>query len=215
MREMKGVRSYLGELAEREGDTDGFDPVRDLFVAQFARPAQLVEINLRTLSPFQRALLVIDGTVTKFIEAYMMEPVEIRRLSQAQRSLLYDHKWLDARQGMSVVAREVLLVGRRSRQMYAYAASILVPERLPAVVRRGLDSAGQGLGSVLLDSRLETRREVLWYGRVRLEALPEAIHHLEGEDFISRTYRIIVGGKPVMIIKENFPHSSERLPAHH
>ena len=117
MVEMKGVRSYLGELAGRENDADGFDPFRNLFVAQLARPAQLVEINLRTLSPFQRALLVIDGTVTKFIEAYMMEPVEIRRLSQVQRSLLNDHDWLEARQGTNVVAREVMLIGRRSRRM--------------------------------------------------------------------------------------------------
>ena len=38
-----------------------FDPLSDLFVAQFAKPAQLGGVNLRALTPFHRALLVIDG----------------------------------------------------------------------------------------------------------------------------------------------------------
>ena len=38
--------------------TDVFDPLSDLFVAQSARPAEVHTINLRTLTPFQRALLV-------------------------------------------------------------------------------------------------------------------------------------------------------------
>ena len=43
-----------------------FDPGSDLFVAQFDRPADLQPVNMRALSPFHRALLVIDGTVTNF-----------------------------------------------------------------------------------------------------------------------------------------------------
>ena len=58
-----------------------FDPLRDLAVAQFALPDELTPINMRTLSPFQRALLVIDGTVTKFIEAYKNEPIDVVRLA--------------------------------------------------------------------------------------------------------------------------------------
>ena len=38
-----------------------FDPLSDLFLAQFDRPQELGSVNLRTLSPFQRSLLVIDG----------------------------------------------------------------------------------------------------------------------------------------------------------
>ncbi len=50
--------------------------------AQASRPPELDELDLRTLTPFQRALLVLDGTVTKFIEAYTMEPLDIIRLAQ-------------------------------------------------------------------------------------------------------------------------------------
>ena len=44
----------------------GYDPLIDLPMAQAARPAELGPVNLRTLTPFQRALLVIDGTVRGF-----------------------------------------------------------------------------------------------------------------------------------------------------
>ena len=49
-----------------------FDPLTDILVAQTSKPEGLKPLNFRTLNPFQRALMVIDGTVTKFIEAYTM-----------------------------------------------------------------------------------------------------------------------------------------------
>lgn len=52
---------------------NGFDPFADLLSAQASRPLELRPVNLRTLTPFQRALVSIDGTVTKFIEAYTLE----------------------------------------------------------------------------------------------------------------------------------------------
>ena len=51
--------------------------MKDLFVAQFAKPSDLEEMNLSQLTPFQRALLTIDGTVTQLIEAYTFSPVEV------------------------------------------------------------------------------------------------------------------------------------------
>ncbi len=62
-----------------------------------------------------------------------------------------------------------------------------------------------GLGRILLNSQLENRREVLWYGREQVADLPEAIEVYTGNDFISRTYRIIVGNQPIMLINEKFP----------
>ena len=51
--------------------------MKDLFIAQCAKPLDLEEINLSQLTPFQRALLVTDGTVTRFIEAYTFSPVKL------------------------------------------------------------------------------------------------------------------------------------------
>jgi chorismate-pyruvate lyase len=196
-------------------DGNEFDPLRELFVAQSARPSHLGEINLRALTPFQRSLLVIDGTVTKFIEAYTMEPVEVIRLDQEKRNLPADHAWLEAPKGTAVIARQVLLRGKYSYTTYAYAVSLIVPHRLEADARQRLEIDGEGLGRILLSGRKETYRDVLWYGKEQIASLPDSIRHLTDGEFISRTYRIIADGCPIMLINERFPSRIDRLPAHH
>lgn len=183
----------------------GFDPFADLMVMQAAMPPHWQPVNLRTLSPFQRALISIDGTVTKFIEAYALEPIEVVRLHQQEQRLQEDHRWLAAPAGAPVIARQVLLRGRYSATVYAYAVSLLLVDRLPAEVLRELDVEPSGLGRILLNNQLENRREVLWYGREQITDLPESIEVHTGNSFISRTYRIIVGAQPMMLISEKFP----------
>jgi chorismate-pyruvate lyase len=190
---------------------DDFNPMSDLFMAQFEKPAQLGDINLRVLSPFQRALLVIDGTVTKFIEAYTMEPIEIIRLAQSTQPMSMDNIWLDTSKGTDVIVRQVILRGEYSGTLYAYAVSLIVPNRLPDKIKRGLEIDGEGLGRILLGGRMETRRDVLWYGREKLKKLPETIQHLTDGEFISRTYRIFAGGQPIMLINERFPVNTDQL----
>jgi chorismate-pyruvate lyase len=190
-----------------------FDPLEELFVAQFRKPPGLMAINLRVLSPFQRALLVIDGTVTKFIEAYAMEPVDVSLLSQEVRTTAADDEWLELPAGAPVIAREVALRGRYRHQVYAYAPSLLVLDRLPQQVREALSTNPGGLGRILLQTGLESRREVLWYGRERLAEVPAGVEGLRPGYFISRTYRIIAGGRPVMLINEKFPTGVDPLPS--
>ena len=182
-----------------------FDPLEDLFVAQAAKPLQFGEINLRALPPFHRALLVIDGTVTKFIEAYTMDPIEVVRISQEERNLTVDNDWLEANGGTKVIVREVFLRGKYSYRLYAYATSLILPERVPENFRQGLEADPGGIGRILLSNRLETYREVLWYGKERPEHLPDEIKHFENDEFVSRTYRIIAAHHPLMLINEKFP----------
>src|SRR3989304_99825 len=104
--------------------THEFAPLSDLFVAQFAKPPDLGGVNLRALTPFQRALLVIDGTVTKVIEAYTLAPVQTVHPGQERRALTSDQPWLEAPSGTEVLARRVFLEGRYTRTVYAYAVSL-------------------------------------------------------------------------------------------
>jgi chorismate-pyruvate lyase len=183
----------------------GFDPLADLLAAQASRPVDLRPVNLRTLTPFQRALVSIDGTVTKFIEAYMLEPVESVLLAQQNQPLLTDHPWLALSAPGEVIARQVLLRGQYSATVYAYAVSLLIPERLPPSLLRDLAHEPAGIGRLLLNSQIENRREILWYGRERIANLPEGIERCTGHEFISRTYRIIAHDQPLMLINEKFP----------
>jgi chorismate-pyruvate lyase len=193
-------------------DGQGVDVLTALARAQFAQPAGLSPVNLRAMSPFQRALLVIDGTVTKFIEAYTLEPVDVQRLLHQELTLPADDAWLEARAGTPVVARHVRIAGRYRRQVYVYAIALVVPERLPVQIHERLGEPGAGIGRLLADAGVETRREVLWYGREHATGLPQALGLGPEAEFNTRTYRIIAGGRPVALINEKFPTGMDPLP---
>jgi chorismate-pyruvate lyase len=182
-----------------------FNPFQELLQNRDVRSLSLDTVNLREFSPFQRTLLALDGTVTKYLEAYTLEPIEVVRLRQETQRLKDPHHWLEIPPDTETVAREVLLRGAYSGIVYAYAVSLLVPERLPGDWFQLLDSERGGIGRALLSNQVESRRKLLWYGREQLPELPEDIRALTGAEFLSRSYCIILGGKPVMLINEKFP----------
>jgi chorismate-pyruvate lyase len=183
-----------------------FDPAAEVFVAQDSRPPALTPVAPHELTPFQRAVLVIDGTVTRFIEAYALEPVEIVRLDQSEAPLLQDDPWLVLAAGSPVIRRQVMLRGVTSGQCFVWAESLIVVARLSADMRADLQTDPGGLGRIMLDSGLETRREALWYGRERRTDLPAPVAAETAGDFLTRTYRVIANREPLMMITERFPY---------
>lgn len=183
--------------------------VKELFIAQSERPEVFKDMSLTRLSPFHRALLVADGTVTRFIEAYQLTPVEVVLLYQARRKLYNKHNWLEMPTGGNIIAREVVLqtpsTDNQKPKIHAYAVSQIVYERLPQSVLEELDQGINGLGVLLHHSQLETRRDLLWWGVERVTGLPSAIAFFEGIPFLCRTYRIVANGFPLMLITEKFP----------
>ena len=166
-----------------------------LFAAQDRRPSHLQSIEVDSLSPFQRALLVADGTVTQLIEAYTLEAIAVVCLAQQTYCLTAADPWLELAVGDEVVDRQVVLQSQGNGLAYASAHSQIAVQRLPASIRKGLEQRDKGLGRLLIASQLETRRQLLWYG---LDKNPEG-------PCLSRTYRVWAGGVPVMIICECFP----------
>lgn len=194
-----------------------FDPVGRMFLAQDSRPEHLAGVEPGELSPLQRSLLVIDGTVTSFLSAWAMEPVEVRPLGQRSSLVPRDSTgatprgsagaWLEAPAGTPVTERAVLLVGADSRRLYAFAESVICAGRLPPALRAGLESGILSLGQLLLMPGFESRREGLWYGRERPATLPPAVAALTAPDFLTRTYRVSAASQPLMVITERFPWS--------
>ena len=183
--------------------------MKSLFVAQDAKPENLKEISLARLTPFQRGLLVTDGTVTRFIEAYILTPVEVVLLHQKKQILSTEHPWLQLPAGENIISRQVVLQthsqNKSSPIIHTYATSLIAPQRLPQSILDGLTNNKQGLGGLLRCSGLETRRELLWCGVETLTDLPSAVAHLEGETFINRAYRVFANQEPIMLINEKFP----------
>ena len=183
--------------------------MKALFVAQDVKPEKVKEISLTRLTPFQRGLLVADGTVTQFIEAYTLTPVEVVLLQQTKQTLSTEQSWLQLPAGEDIISRQVVLQthsqDKSSSIIHTYATSIIAPQRLPRSLLDGLTTDKQGLGGLLQRSGLETRRELLWCGIETLTDLPPAVAHLEGGKFISRAYRVFADQKPLMLINEKFP----------
>ena len=189
--------------------TEDFDPLANIFVAQDRRPANLETVDPHTLTPVERTLLVIDGTVTRFLEAYFAEPINIINIGETRESLKKSHDLLELDKGEQVVSRRVLLRGERSERTYASAASLVVPRRVKAAVRKEVGDMSQGLGRLLLEGRTEQYRELLWWGKEPPSELPGELRSLATEYSITRTYRILVDQRPTMMITEWFEFSGE------
>ena len=193
----------------KQPDTFVNTRMKALFVSQEEKPAPLKKINLARLTPFQRGLLITDGTVTRFIEAYTLTPVEVVLLQQEKQILSTEHKWLQLPFGAEIISRQAVLQTHSQEAsspiIHTYADSLIVPQRLPESILDGLESDKQGLGRLLRQSGLETRRELLWCGLEILTDLPSAISRFEGEKFITRAYRVFANQEPLMLINEKFP----------
>ncbi len=182
--------------------------MKSLFVAQNEKPSILKEINFAGLTPFQRGLVVTDGTVTQFIEAYTLAPVEVVLLQQKKQTLLRKNKWLQLPAGEEVISRQVILQTHQETKaspiIHTYADSLIVLKRLPKSILEGLEANQQGLGRLLQHSGMETRRELLWCGIETLKDLSPAIAHLENETFISRSYLVLANHEQFMLTNEQF-----------
>lgn len=182
----------------------GEDPISGYFVAQTRRPGELWDVDVFALTPYQRALLTSDGTVTRLVEASALEPLTVDVLDQRvveigdeQASLLE----LPAA-AASIVRRRVAITGRQSIRVHVLAESFLVSSRLPRAFTRSLSDNPKGLGEVIDQLRLETRRELLWFGY----ATPPGWAKRPASELplLTRSYRIIIAGAPAILITEHF-----------
>jgi chorismate-pyruvate lyase len=156
---------------------------------------QGLAIPLIELPPFLRALLVTDGTVTKALEAYFWEPVAVDTLGQRFETAQATVPWIGLESGGRCLVREARLRGVHSGRAFAQALSLIRTELIPPDFRRRLIDREIGIGVLIRDSGLESYREVLDVGVER------------GGDAgacVFRTYRIIIGGHPVILITERF-----------
>lgn len=147
-----------------------------------------------------------DGTVTRSLQAYFDEAIDVRVLRQSVQKLATYDQWLSCERGEEVVRRQVMLVGGTSRTVYAYADTVLNSQRLPASVQKDLAEEIIGLGELMQLRGLETYREIHDTGKrmgLPEEFTQEAVSSV-GE-CAWRHYSIRHGQQVVMHIKEFFP----------
>ena len=156
------------------------------------------------LPPFLRTLLVADGTVTKALEAYFWEPVDVRPLQQ-KLARDTEPKGPPFGQAHSLLHREVSLEGRRSGTRYALARSILALENLPPHFAEAIVAGKMGIGELLREQGVETYRDIIGLDYFpRGVVADERLEELD-DDIVARSYRISVSGVPAILVTEYFP----------
>ena len=166
----------------------------------------LGELDIASLPPFLRVLLVTDGTVTNILEAFFWESIQVENLGQTQMLLPEDLPLLEATQGCNLLQRGVRLVGAKSGTPYVFARSLIHLDALPEKLRDALLRGKIGIGELIRNSNLETYRALIEIGEKKDGSASKNLNHQSGA-LIYRLYRISVQQKPAILIAEYFPES--------
>jgi chorismate-pyruvate lyase len=157
-------------------------------------PTDLEPVRLDAIGAALRVLLLGDGTVTTSLQSLHMEPVRAEHIETTDTDP-DEHWWtgdgLGLTPGSVVRQRKARIVGARSGAVYLTAVSTLVLDRVPAGVLAALDGAPRGLGQALIESEVESRRELLWVAR-------------EPSGELTRAYRIVIDGQAAIGVRETF-----------
>ncbi len=165
------------------------------------------ELDLSLLPPFLRTLLVTDGTVTKSLEAWFWETINVESLSNELETVENEINGLDVSIGDQVLKREVNLKGKDTNNIYAYAKSIVSLKHVSDVIANSLKNGEIGIGEILREKDVETYRDIFDINYLSdIESQTQNIP-LHNGNIISRSYRIRVNGVPSIIVNEFFPIS--------
>ena len=163
---------------------------------------------MTTFTRFQRMLVGTDGTVTHILEAYCDEPVEVVKLLHERDVAGALDADLELAPGDEVLRRRVLLRGARTHRSLLYAEAVVALGRVQAAFLDGLVSTDKPIGVLLAEARTETFREILHVGRELAGTCGTHFGLDPDAELISRTYRILRAGRPMILITEKFPADS-------
>ena len=168
-----------------------------------------IEARVGRLSPVQKILLGTDGSVTQLLEAITGETVTVRtRLQEIIPADAATAVNLGIRVGDPVNHRIVELAAGERGEVLIYAISDAPVGRLPADFKDDLMKADIPIGKIIQQHHIEARREIL---KAMVTPAPEQQRSIfllcRNEPLLSRQYRIIHDGQPLIFIEEQFPYN--------
>jgi chorismate-pyruvate lyase len=176
----------------------------DHFALQADRPSRFAEVDLTQVDPALRMLLFTDGTVTRTLEAQTLSSVSVEVVSQdpvPAPAAVAPH--LSIASGRGAVRRRVKIGAGEPLAPVIWAESHIVPSRLPDDFLDVLGAASDGIGGSLQQVQLECWREMLWFGFDRVPGWT-GVDTAGNRTAITRLYRMIARGRPVLLISETF-----------
>ena len=162
------------------------------------------------LSPVQKMLLGTDGSVTSLLEIVTGSRIEIETLVQsivpADESVALE---LEVRPGDDVNYRVVKLKRADTGETLIYAVSHTPLHRLEASFRDDLTRADIPIGVILKTHRIESRRDITVTESFQADGEMASLFNIFPQELmLSRRYRIIRRGEPLIAIQETFPYNS-------
>ncbi|MGH2864568.1 MAG: chorismate--pyruvate lyase family protein [Solirubrobacteraceae bacterium] len=159
-------------------------------------------MRITQLEPFLRGLLFTDGTVSRALEAHTLRHVVVEALEQGPCAMpAAIAAQLDAVPAEECLRRRIVMRLAGSRPV-AWAESHVVPARLPREFLARLGEDPQGIGGSLQQLKLESRRELLWFGLGRRPSWARPGTPLA--DTLTRCYRVLSRTLPALLICESF-----------
>lgn len=169
-----------------------------------------LETEVGTLSPMQKFLLGTDGSVTTLLENALDCEVTVQTLSQ-EVVPADEHAALSLGipEGEPVNHRIVTLNEGSDGRVLLYATSDTPLSRLDPSFKDDLMRADIPIGRIMRMHRIESRRELddlrVCRAGSRVSGILGTFRH---EPLLSRRYRIITSGAPLISIRETFPYSN-------
>ena len=150
-----------------------------------------------------RILIATNGTLTRILGVVTGEEIVVQVVEQQ----LHPHGGVQSEQlsGSRILQRRVLLNGQTSGRRFVGAESLIAVDLLPPTIAADLTSTNAPIGEIMAASRLETFKEPadIWVAESP-DWLAAATDQGAQERTVSRRYRIILDGQPVIVITEYF-----------
>jgi len=154
------------------------------------------------ITPFLRALLLTDGSITTLLEAF--KSCEIKITGLKQKIVEADEKLseeLNINPGEMINEREVILSAEQKPLVYAKSYAVIL--RLDICAKNDILKTNAPIGKILKKHKVETHREIQEIG-IKSDAEIAKILNLNNNKILFRIYLIIHKNMPLMKIEEYF-----------
>lgn len=158
----------------------------------------------KSLSLFQKILLLTDGTVTDLLKIYTADKIVVKKLNHKFTLSGCEEEFLCPLK-TPILKREILL-GNKMKN-YIYADSTLIFENLSRTIQFELLETDRPIGLLWKNEKLETFREITDIRSEYNNELAEYFDVHPETPLLSRTYLIHNNHKELGMITEKFPIS--------
>jgi chorismate-pyruvate lyase len=166
--------------------------------------AGLGGVDVAKLTPLQRILLITDGTLTEILEAYLLEPIELVKLSERVLKSEDVNAPLTLETDERVLERKINLRGARSGTVHVFAESLILVDRLASSFQTELLETNIPLGRLWRSHNLETFKQLVSIECRPARELGARLACAEDAPVLGRVYDVFSAGRLVMRIAEYF-----------